>query len=597
MDPVSVAGLAISAGGIAFQILGGCIKGFILLSNVHGFGKDSATYNCMLNLQELQLVEWAGRAGLLTRPPCLNPRLSEPIVCAVLRQLQSLLLDTSKLKHRYKMTKSDEPTPSSGIQSPSDYADQATSLFTEAVSNDLRGDIMSRAGAIESNAKWPRRVWWAAVDKAKFQELIQDIRILTTELWRLLDPLRQDDMSQSLQIILSHVIGMTESLENMQTLQQALLQSKAPTQDQIEGSALASVAELKLRRMQLSPWKQTTIGSSVDVISLDGKVDPRMGGASDISEDFQSDVDIDLVTDFIPLKNNETIGIALYKGNPVLIEHKTLPSISKSKLLQRAKDLALLLSAPKDPSFRSLRCCALASNSTNTKLAFIFTLPPSLPIPQSPSLPPPQLSSLRNIFSLTPSITTRISLALKLVQSLRWFHAANWLHKDIRSEHILFPSTPSGPDLTSPIIAGFAFSRADSPAAISEQPSSNWQRDLYRHPDAMGEPTTAFTKDKDIYALATVLVEIGEWRSLKSILGGLIDTRRYDVSLIELSKVKPWLQGKGVEGLGFRMGEVYSGVVEMMLANEVPERRREGEGVRLAGVLDTGVRELGRCVV
>ncbi len=102
MDPVSVAGLAISAGGIAFQILGGCIKGFILLSNVHGFGKDSATYNCMLNLQELQLVEWAGRAGLLTRPPCLNPRLSEPIVCAVLRQLQSLLLDTSKLKHRYK---------------------------------------------------------------------------------------------------------------------------------------------------------------------------------------------------------------------------------------------------------------------------------------------------------------------------------------------------------------------------------------------------------------------------------------------------------------------------------------------------------------
>lgn len=597
MDAISVAGLAISAGGIAFQILGGCVKGFILLSSVHGFGKDSATYICMLNLQELQLVEWAGRAGLLARPPCLDPRLSEPIVCAVLRELQSLLLDTSKLKNRYKMTYSDEPTPSSGTQSRSDYADQATSLLKDVVSNKLRTDIMSRAGAIENNADWPRRVWWAAVDKTKFQELIQNIRILTTELWRLLHPLRQDDMSQSLQIVLSHVIEMTESLDNMQALQQALLQSKASTQDQIEGSALASVAELKLRSMQLSPKKQATNNSSVDVTSLDGTVDSPLDGASDISETFQSDVDIDLVTDFVPLKTNKTIGTALYKGIPVLIEHKTLPSISKSKLLQRAKDLGLLLSAPKDPLFRSLRCCALASNSTDAKLAFIFTLPPSLPIIQFPSLPSPQYTSLRNIFSLSPSITTRISLALKLVQSLRWFHAANWLHKDICSEHILFPSTQSGPDLSSPIIAGFAFSRAESPAAISEQPSSDWQRDLYRHPDAMGEPTTAFTKDKDIYALATVLVEIGEWRSLKSILGGLMDTRRYDVSLIELSKVKPWLQSKGVEGLGFRMGEVYSGVVEMMLANEVPERRREGEGVRLAGVLDTGVRELGRCVV
>lgn len=598
MDPISIAGLGIGAGGIAFQILGGCIKGFVLFSSAYGFGKDSATYACMLNLHELQLVEWARRAGLLAEPPCLDPRLSESIVCAVLRELQSLLLDTSKLKSRYKMTYSDEPTPFSGTQSRSNCADQTTSLFKDAVSNDLRSDIMSRAGTIESKANWPKRVWWSAVDKNKFQELIQTIRTLITELWRLLDPLRQDDMSRSLQIVLSHVIGMTENLDNMQTLQRALLQSQASHQDQVEGSALATVAGLKLRSMQLPLGKHATNDSSVDVTSLDGTLDSQTSQASERSETFQVDVDIDLATNFVSLKNNEFIGTALYKGYPVLVELKILPSLSKSKLLQRAKDLAVLLSAPKDPSFRSLSCCALASDATNTKLAFIFALPPSLPITQSPSLPSPQLTSLRSIFSLSPSVTTRISLALKLVQSLRWFHAANWLHKDIRSEHILFPSsTHSGPDLSNPIIAGFAFSRADTPAAISEQPASDWQRDLYRHPDAVGEPTVAFTKDKDIYALATVLVEIGEWRSLKSIVGGLMDTLRYEVSLIELSKVKPWLQGKGVEGLRFRMGEVYNEVVGMMLANEVPEHWREGEGVRLAGVLDTGVRELQRCVI
>ena len=76
-----------------------------------------------------------------------------------------------------------------------------------------------------------------------------------------------------------------------------------------------------------------------------------------------------------------------------------------------------------------------------------------------------------------------------------------------------------------------------------------------------------------------------------------MDTRRYDMSLIELSKVKPWLQDEGVKGLKFRMGGVYSGVVKMMLANKVPERLEEGQGIRLAGVLDTVVKELRGCVV
>ena len=596
MDPVSAVGLAIGAGGIAFQILGGCIKGFVLLSSIQGFGRDSATYLCMLNLQELQLVEWASRAGLLTKPPRLDPRLSEPIVCAVLRELQSLLMDTSKLKSRYRMTYSDMP-PSSGTQTQPDYSKEATSLFQDAISNELRSDIMSRAGAIESNAKWPKRVWWAAVDKSRFQELVENIRIFTTELWRLLDPIRQDDMSQSLQIVLSHVIGMTESLDNMQALQQALLQSNFSTGINYGGSALASVAGLKLQGMQLPSSPNTAVGVSVDIRSVDGTIDTSLDGASDALQACQLDIDIHAVTDFVFLKNDETTGTAIYNSVPVLVERKTLPSFAKAKLFQRAQDLALLLSAPKDPSFCSLRCCALASDSSKIKIAFIFTLPPSPPITPLPSPSSPPLISLRNVFSLRPSVTARISLALKLVQSLRWFHAANWLHKDIRSEHILFPSTESGPDLSNPIIVGFAFARADSPAAISEQPSSDWQRDLHRHPDAMGEPTVAFTKDKDIYSLATVLVEIGEWRSLKSILGGLMDTRRYDVSLIELSKVKPWLQDQGAEGLSFRMGEVYSEVIRMMLANEMPEHLRDGEGIREAGILDTAVRELGRCTV
>lgn len=83
-------------------------------------------------------------------------------------------------------------------------------------------------------------------------------------------------MSQSLQTVLSHVIEMTESLDNMQHLQQALLQSKATPQGQMQGSALASVAELKLRSMQFSPGKQATEATDKSrdhVVSLDGTLD------------------------------------------------------------------------------------------------------------------------------------------------------------------------------------------------------------------------------------------------------------------------------------------------------------------------------------
>ena len=67
---------------------------------------------------------------------------------------------------------------------------------------------------------------------------------------------------------------------------------------------------------------------------------------------------------------------------------------------------------------------------------------------------------------------------------------------------------------------------------ISEQPSSDPPRDIYRHPDAMGEPLEAFSVIKDIYALGTVLLETREWRSLRSLVGRIVDLGKSDIALI-----------------------------------------------------------------
>jgi Prion-inhibition and propagation len=59
MDPISVAGLGIGTASAAFQLFAGCIKSFVLLSTAHNLGKDSSAMTCMLNLQEIELTEWA----------------------------------------------------------------------------------------------------------------------------------------------------------------------------------------------------------------------------------------------------------------------------------------------------------------------------------------------------------------------------------------------------------------------------------------------------------------------------------------------------------------------------------------------------------
>jgi len=103
MDPISVAGFGIGAASLAFQLFAGCVKGFVFLSTAHNLDKDSSTMLCMLNLQEIQLTEWAKRAGLLQEKGTLDRRLNETIVCSVLKGLQNLLLGTEKLKKRYKV--------------------------------------------------------------------------------------------------------------------------------------------------------------------------------------------------------------------------------------------------------------------------------------------------------------------------------------------------------------------------------------------------------------------------------------------------------------------------------------------------------------
>ncbi|KAL2042838.1 hypothetical protein N7G274_004598 [Stereocaulon virgatum] len=599
MDPISIAGLGLSVASVSFQLFAGCIKGFVLLSTAHNLGKDSSALICQLNLQEIQLTEWARCAGLLAGDGSLDRRLNEKIVHATLKELQDLLLDTEKLKVRYKLgLASKSLTP----QSEPDRRESpvAHGILSNAISNELRADVMYKARLIQSKNSFPQRLWWAAVDKAKFEELIGNIRSFIRELWYLLDPIRQRDVTQSLQMILSHVIGISGKVDELCALSDTITASSniGTSSMGLSGSLpLASAAEIKAIKVNLG---ETSNGGEH---AIPQSLFPQYPGQP--SKVVFSNLDTRHLGQYKPMKNNAEMGMATYQEMPVFIEWKSLPILFKSKILNRIENLALLLSTPKHPNFRSLQCRGLARDNDGGKVAFVYNVPPQAgsPIPRS----------LRNLFGMSPSVTERIQLALRITQSVKYFHIAGWLHKNLRSENIMFwdttnsalnsPPIPSSA-LSEPILAGFAFSRQDSLSEISEQPSSDPQRDIYRHPEAMGEPSESFSAAKDIYALGTVLLEIGEWRSLRSLVEKVVDVSKTNVPLAQLALVKPFLLDEGPKGglgmLKYRMGDIYAQVTKMMLSGEIPaapQAQEEADVVFRPDMLDIAIRELGRCVV
>jgi len=610
MDPVSVAGLGLGAVSLAFQLFAGCISGFVMLSTAHNLGKDSSTLLCMLNLQEYQLTDWARRAGLLSESHVLDRRLNESIVQAVLQELQNLLTDTDKLKSRYKLGLSaNSAAGKTNVNLP-----VVQGILAGVISDNVRRDILFKAQLIQSRNNFPQRLWWVAVDKTKFEEYIAQVRFFVQELWRLLDPLRQDEMASGLQLVLSHVIGMNDKMDDLRSLHDTLHQSAIASEnvpDNSQYSSLASVAEVKAITLSIDPGPGSHSSGnelSSNTGQSDGFTDSVKRGARTVHLTSQ------LLRDFVAIKGNPEMGVARYDGEIVFVEWKTIPVYARNKIMTRMQDLAILLSAPKHPSFRSLRCKGITQDPDGSKIAFVFSIPVSNDFFQPPR-------PLRSMFGSSPSVTERLKLALEITESVRHFHTAGWLHKNLRSENILLlspgdPSLLAMSPLSRPMLAGFAFSRLDSPSEISEQPSVDPQRDIYRHPEAMGEPSTSFSAAKDIYALGTILLEIGEWRSLKSLEEKVVDVGKPDMALIQLAKIRPFLLDDGPKGglatLKFRMGDIYASVTKMMINGEVPESAEEvperpGEKYQsypnasgelfVPNLLDVAVRELSRCRV
>ncbi|KAI9764156.1 MAG: hypothetical protein M1840_008638 [Geoglossum simile] len=275
----------------------------------------------------------------------------------------------------------------------------------------------------------------------------------------------------------------------------------------------------------------------------------------------------------------------------VLIEWKPYgPTYEAQSLaLERTDRVARLLSDPTVPEhLRVLNCVGYFQDAAGNRCGILFKLPPELSGKASDVAVVNLLQAYRS--PQRPSLSARFHLAWTLAHSMLKFHLFRWLHKDFRSENIVFfRSKDQSIDIHSPYVAAFGLARPDQLFLASE---SNYDNDgealtralAYCHPDYRHSAETMKTEAGrkinrrryhrafDVYSLGCVLLEIGLWQSLESMNWPKYRDRRTE-----------W-QGKMIEyagkSLGFLCGTAYRDIVVRCLSAEVEDTDRENERVR-----------------
>jgi serine/threonine protein kinase len=164
--------------------------------------------------------------------------------------------------------------------------------------------------------------------------------------------------------------------------------------------------------------------------------------------------------------------------------------------------------------------------------------------------------------TLCSSLDNRTKLAKALVLTLHEFHAANWVHKSLNSDNIIFfqplEGNPLSIDWGRPYIVGFDVSRAATTTSTGQGPSDKYEP--YTHPERLAVDVR-FRQYHDIYSIGVVLLEIGRGESFLGArwVDQWTKTRRNP------DKFKTILLQKAYE-LRARLGPIYSEAVRDCLS-------------------------------
>ncbi|EXJ66367.1 uncharacterized protein A1O5_10519 [Cladophialophora psammophila CBS 110553] len=568
---------------LSVQLFDGCVKGFILLSAAQGFGRRAEIFGCQLEWQHYHLHRWATLAGLFKEPPELNtPNLV--LIEKTLRTLEQVLTDADTLQNDYGLK----------IEITADEIQElhnSKRLFRgiKIFSNNATKEFLNDTARVYQRRTSPwKKFKWAIFDQTKFETLIRDVQFFNEQLRSTLHWTEQGQYTGNSCDTLRSLINLTNDKDLLEIITNKL--------DALD-SAIQASARLKQRSLLLEILDDGPNGQGWLTPSRTHRPTSSLSPSGPSMIPRQASPGRDLRRDFKFLRRSSSIAdqtlyheVASYNDQKVVLEWKTLPQHTERRLKHRIAAVADLLSGLNSPTFHSLKCIGYLKEPKTLRYAYIF---------QPPKDDEFSLRTLQDLVAgdvLRPSINQRLVIASALTETVLQLHTAGWLHKSIRSDNVLFFQSrkadwSSLENIPEAYLGGYEFARWDNMLETTEAPGAFEHSRLYRHPLSLSEDRIPFCKAFDLYSLGCVLLEIGLWRPLLTMI--LDWTRKHLDSTSNSSHyrlprrstnlnptgIAEWesifsekenflysaQSGRVAEELRFCMGRAYTGVVEKCL--------------------------------
>jgi hypothetical protein len=225
-----------------------------------------------------------------------------------------------------------------------------------------------------------------------------------------------------------------------------------------------------------------------------------------------------------------------------------------SQIESRILKLVAILTAPDRPQiFRAPECIGYtkAVIEGTPRYALVNAFPNDAKVGITDFL---SLRDMLGAGARAPSLNARVELAAMLAVSILYLHAIDWIHKDIRSDNILFVREDDGTCWVSqPLLAGFEFSRPAMPEEITGTHAYTLEQALYRHPDLLEKNVNRSSKSHDIYSLGLVLAEIALWKPIEDIVR--IEVRRSRLVQVQSLMLERRVTSMLYEAVGRRFGK------------------------------------------
>jgi hypothetical protein len=515
--------------------LHGCVKGLIVLSKAKHYTRDVSDVRLQTELTLHSLFSWAEEAGLTQDPPTLQISANNAaLVPGILGQLEVLLLDLNQLRQRYGLYL--QPTPEI-IEALYDEESTLGNMGPQQKKYTSRADI-----AIFRKRKEPwKRLRWVTLDDKKFDRLLDKVKGYIGEMERFLEQAKQERRDRYLELCLRDAVLNANGQQELGIIGKEYEQ--APSKLAIVAAARLKQTRLKLGFSNSSSFSPVYATSSISPFSnASPPSQVAKGRDAKLSHSFDSpSKDMKLPMRLLTLsraaRDQILRTLALYDGRVVLLEWKNVSGSDTPAMYRRVNQVAAFLQEL-GPHFHSLQCRGFVRDHVSKRYGYIFDLPDKLhPLSRpSPSVsqgtyttqPLPVLKTLRQVLdqSHAPPLNMRLFIAVTLLETLLNLHTSGWLHKELRSDNIIFIRKSDGGDAIddhdlsahSMYIAGYVYSRVDGPGEMTEPLESELDADLYRHPSLLGDIRESYHKSLDIFSVGCTLLEIGLWSSLRHIL-------------------------------------------------------------------------------